>query len=419
MLYMKLLPSLFVLVLSFQMAIGQSISESIVTLESKVAKLQGQLAKLDSELIDWKQKQIVEKLKGLGLPSSTYIEHQSMILEYSETHEQAKWVAHMILPEIENGLAYRSNDFRVDPKVLSGTAIQEDYFLTDTLASGEVEYDGFGFDRGHLAPSADFRWSEKALSESYFYSNMSPQRPEFNRNKWAELENYLRRYVIVNEVPLFVVTSPVLKEGLPKIKRSVNSVSIPEKYAKAVYDPINNRAVAFLMENKLLEYPLESYAVSVDEIEEVTGLDLFASLPEEIEANLNKEDWFDNLEGGDKEPIDVMSLPRNHFNTIQAQMKIGQEVNVCGNIVASRYSKKGHLWLNLDRQFPNQVFSIFIRKESLVNFDYDLKKRYTNKSVCVRGKVENFSDTPSITLDDQKNIALFILEEQGGSSGRD
>ena len=419
MLYMKLLPSLFVLVLSFQMAIGQSISESIVTLESKVAKLQGQLAKLDSELIDWKQKQIVEKLKGLGLPSSTYIEHQSMILEYSETHEQAKWVAHMILPEIENGLAYRSNDFRVDPKVLSGTAIQEDYFLTDTLASGEVEYDGFGFDRGHLAPSADFRWSEKALSESYFYSNMSPQRPEFNRNKWAELENYLRRYVIVNEVPLFVVTSPVLKEGLPKIKRSVNSVSIPEKYAKAVYDPINNRAVAFLMENKLLEYPLESYAVSVDEIEEVTGLDLFASLPDEIEANLNKEDWFDNLEGGDKEPIDVMSLPRNHFNTIQAQMKIGQEVNVCGNIVASRYSKKGHLWLNLDRQFPNQVFSIFIRKESLVNFDYDLKKRYTNKSVCVRGKVENFSDTPSITLDDQKNIALFILEEQGGSSGRD
>lgn len=419
MLYMKLLPSLFVLVLSFQMAIGQSISESIVTLESKVAKLQGQLAKLDSELIDWKQKQIVEKLKGLGLPSSTYIEHQSMILEYSETHEQAKWVAHMILPEIENGLAYRSNDFRVDPKVLSGTAIQEDYFLTDTLASGEVDYDGFGFDRGHLAPSADFRWSEKALSESYFYSNMSPQRPEFNRNKWAELENYLRRYVIVNEVPLFVVTSPVLKEGLPKIKRSVNGVSIPEKYAKAVYDPINNRAVAFLMENKLLEYPLESYAVSVDEIEEVTGLDLFASLPEEIEANLNKEDWFDNLEGGDKEPIDVMSLPRNHFNTIQAQMKIGQEVNVCGNVVASRYSKKGHLWLNLDRQFPNQVFSIFIRKESLVNFDYDLKKRYTNKSVCVRGKVENFSDTPSITLDDQKNIALFILEEQGGSSGRD
>ena len=419
MLYMKLLPSLFVLVLSFQMAIGQSISESIVTLESKVAKLQGQLAKLDSELIDWKQKQIVEKLKGLGLPSSTYIEHQSMILEYSETHEQAKWVAHMILPEIENGLAYRSNDFRVDPKVLSGTAIQEDYFLTDTLASGEVDYDGFGFDRGHLAPSADFRWSEKALSESYFYSNMSPQRPEFNRNKWAELENYLRRYVIVNEVPLFVVTSPVLKEGLPKIKRSVNGVSIPEKYAKAVYDPINNRAVAFLMENKLLEYPLESYAVSVDEIEEVTGLDLFASLPDEIEANLNKEDWFDNLEGGDKEPIDVMSLPRNHFNTIQAQMKIGQEVNVCGNVVASRYSKKGHLWLNLDRQFPNQVFSIFIRKESLVNFDYDLKKRYTNKSVCVRGKVENFSDTPSITLDDQKNIVLFILEEQGGSSGRE
>ena len=206
--------SVILFVISFQVAIGQSISESISSLESERSELQDHVDRLDAEIIDWKEKQIIENLKEIGLPSSNYIQHQAMILEYSEEHEQARWVAHMIVPDIKNGLAYRSNDFRVDPKVKAGTAVQQDYFLTDTLVNGEVEYDGYGYDRGHLAPSADFRWSEEALSESYYYSNISPQLPEFNREKWAELENHLRRYVIVNEVPLYIVTLPVLKLSL-------------------------------------------------------------------------------------------------------------------------------------------------------------------------------------------------------------
>src|SRR5690606_2430798 len=101
---------------------------------------------------------------------------------------QARWVAHIILPDIIDGQVTRSNDFRVDPMVRSGTAVEADYFLQSQKPDGTIEYDGFGYDRGHLAPSADFRWSESALSESYYYSNMSPQLAEFNRNGWAELE---------------------------------------------------------------------------------------------------------------------------------------------------------------------------------------------------------------------------------------
>lgn len=84
-------------------------------------------------------------------------------------------------------------------------------------------------------------------------------------------------------------------------------------------------------------------------------------------------------------------------------------VQVCGHVVASRYSRKGHLWLNLDRQFPNQIFSIFIKKENLANFEYDLKERFINQNICVKGKVEDFTDTPSITLKSQSKIDLFEI----------
>lgn len=388
---------------------AQSVSDAIKSVEGQRDALEKQLDALDTKIVDLKQKQIIEQMKEIGLPSDNFIEHLAMILAYSETDEQAKWVAHMIVPDIATGAAYRSNDFRADPKIETGTAVQEDYFLTDTLANGEVKYDGFGYDRGHLAPSADFRWSADALSVSYYYSNMSPQLPEFNREKWAELENHLRRYVINNGVPLYIVTMPILEDGLTKIERSINAVSIPKRFAKAAYDPVNRRAIGFIMENKQLDYPIDTYAVDIDNLEEATGLNIFSNLEEEFESLLQKEFWFENLDGGDKEPLSSKILPGNAINTIQAQHKVGKMVQVCGHVVASRYSRKGHLWLNLDRQFPNQIFSIFIKKENLANFEYDLKERFINQNICVKGKVEDFTDTPSITLKSQSKIDLFEI----------
>ena len=114
---------------------------------------------------------IQQDITSFGIPQledgETLIVHSCLALVYSEKHEQAKWVAHAITPDIITGRGFRSNDFRPDPKVATGTAVEEDYFLKSPKGNGEFDYDGFGYDRGHLAPSADFRWSEKALSESY------------------------------------------------------------------------------------------------------------------------------------------------------------------------------------------------------------------------------------------------------------
>lgn len=213
-----------------------------------------------------------------------------MSLVYSEKHEQAKWVTHIITPDVAVGTQGRSNDFRVDPMVTTGSAQEQDYFLKKRIG-GKTKYDGFGYDRGHLVENPDSsghpvptfptslsatksrrsgrdlqRWSKKALSESYFYSNMSPQLPGFNRESWADLEGFIRAYVANNKTQVYVVTGPVLIPGLEKIQRGVNKVSIPKQFFKCVYDPANKRGIAFLMDNAQNSLPSLEYATSIDKI---------------------------------------------------------------------------------------------------------------------------------------------------------
>lgn len=386
---------------------AQSIEHLLEIKQEKKNELLEALKKVETEIIDLKLDRTIRDLKVLGLPSDNYIEHSAMILEYDEDHEQAKWVAHMILPEIKDGKVTRTNDFRIDPKIKTGTATQKDYFLTDTLEDGKVKYDGFGYDRGHLAASADFRWSEKALSESYFYSNMSPQLPDFNREKWGDLEALLRKYVINNEVPLYVMTMPILSKDLPKIERAKNHVSIPEKYAKVAYDHVNKRGIGFILEHRKLHQSLKAYAVSIDEVERISGLDFFNALPESVEKEFEIEKWFENVAAGDVDPLYQPSLPPGHFNTTLADKKIGSSAIICGKVVSSRFSRKGNQWINLDKHYPNNTFNIFIRKEHLPNFEYDIVQLYMNKNICVEGRVQFLSDNPTINIKNGKAIKEY------------
>jgi endonuclease G len=366
-----------------------------------------------------KLEQLLSDLKAKGLPAleagETLVEHSAMCLVYSEAHEQAKWVAHIIRPEIIEGQVSRTNDFRTDPKVATGTTVEEDYFLKYKQADGSYEYDGFGYDRGHLAPSADFRWSYQALSESYFYSNMSPQLPEFNRENWAELENLLRAYIYRNpKAQLYVVTGPLLEDDLPRMERSKNDLRIPRQFWKVALDLENKQAIGFLFPHQEIRYPLETFAFPVDHIEKVTGIDFFPELEdrleEELESQVNKAVWVPELQFGDVEPIPATSLARNHFNTIQAQNYVGKNdvINVCGIAVGARRSRKGNILINLDKQYPNQIFTVFIRKEHIINFPYDPEVEVKGKQLCAKGKVVNIGSTPTIFIEDEN--ALEIME---------
>ena len=398
---------------------GQIETTEINEIQRKINALEESKAILKTELeaakLDWIQHQI----KKIGIPSTDnteeVIDHLAFSLSYNEQHEQANWVMHVILPAISDGNATRSNDFREDPLVTTGTSLEQDYFLKEEKPDGKYKYDGFGYDRGHLAPSADFRWSEQALSESYFYSNMSPQIGDFNRLKWAELENWMREYVTKNNTSLAIVTAPVLSDDLAKIERGINKVSIPKSFVKVALDIENNRGIGFILPHEKIERPLEYFAVSIDSVESTMGYDLFSNLNDSLENKIEAEtpylEWLPESQKDDILAISLTNLPKGAVNTqrVNGIMNDGRKHIVCGNVVSTKKHEKGHVFINLDKKFPNQVFSLSIFESNIKNFDYEPEIYLINKQVCFKGEIGEYGNTPNMILEHSKQIKL--LEE--------
>jgi endonuclease G len=145
------------------------------------------------------------------------------------------------------------------------------------------DYSRSGYDRGHLAPSADFRWDEQAQSESFFMSNMSPQTPAFNRGIWKHLEEQVRDWAKELDT-VYVITGPVLSSGLQTIGSS--NVAVPEYYYKVILDHKESKteAIGFILRNEGSKESLADFAVSVDSVEKITGIDFFPMLPDSIET---------------------------------------------------------------------------------------------------------------------------------------
>lgn len=214
------------------------------------------------------------------LKSDTPIVHTGFTLLYNEKYEQASWVAYELTEERTKKAFERSNQFLEDPKVKSGSATDKDYA-------------GSGYDRGHLAPAADMSWSELTMKESFYYSNMSPQVPSFNRGVWKRLEEQVRDWAIEYK-QLFVVTGPVLKDTIYKTIGE-NHVAVPLMYYKVLLDTINQKGIGFFMANLPSTDPLQDFAVSIDQVEAVTKIDFFPNLTKKqeksIESTVCKACW--------------------------------------------------------------------------------------------------------------------------------
>lgn len=412
---MKYLISTFcLLLLSFPTLMGQNLALQLQDFQKELQNLKKQQTEVERKIETIELQQLKQELRPF-LPSlnqgEQLVDHSLMYLVYSETHEQAKWVAHVISPKIIKGQVTRTNDFRRDPKIPGGSAQEEDYFLKSLQADNTYEYDGFGYDRGHLAPSADFRWSEIALSESYYYSNMSPQAPEFNRGIWAELENAIRGYIYRNpKSKLYVFTGPVLSNDLATQARSVNRLSIPNYYWKVALDFENKRMIGFILPNAESTKPLNSFIRTADEIEALTGIDFLAQQADELEAQLEQQKdaliWLGKEAASAVSPLSPTGLPKNHFNTTQAKRyrNSNEIITVCGTAVDARKSRSANVLINLDKRYPNQVFTIFIRKEQVINFGYDPVTQWIDQKVCVTGKVVSLSGTSAVFIEHEHQL---------------
>ena len=206
--------------------------------------------------------------------SGETITHTYYSLSYVEEHEQSQWVAYELIAENAKGGTKRTNSFRKDPSVSTASASADDYKNS-------------GYDRGHLAPAGDMAFSELAMRESFYMSNMSPQDPSFNRGIWKKLEEQVRTWAGENK-SIYVVTGPVLTDTLKKT--GPGKITVPGYFYKIILDNTEPeiKVIAFILPNKKGEKQLSEYVVAVDSIENLTKIDFFPALADSLENALEK-----------------------------------------------------------------------------------------------------------------------------------
>lgn len=224
-------------------------------------------------------KKTIAELNELEIPQhllkeDSIVRHFAYRLAYDEKHEQASWVAYTLNKNKTTANHQRTNRFLEDSKIIHKSANDDDYKKS-------------GYDRGHLAPAADMAWDSTAMKESFYYSNISPQTPGFNRGIWKKLEELVRSWTNQNE-QLFIVTGPILNESLPTIGQ--NKVSVPKAYYKIIlaYNQSYLKVIGFIIPNQASKTPLKNFTFSVDEIEKQTQINFFHQLPDNIENKLEK-----------------------------------------------------------------------------------------------------------------------------------
>ncbi len=222
--------------------------------------------------------EVGENIPAEFLPSSTtgaIVNHSYFSLSYDEPYEQAEWVAYMLKRE------QLTQDNRKRPFFIEDP-------LVKTRSADWRNYKNSGYDRGHLCPAGDRRFSKQAYNETFYTSNVSPQNRDFNAGIWNRLEQKIRKWTREKET-LFVVTGGVLEKGLPTIGKE--KVAVPSYFYKIVASgPIDNpKVIAFLVPNEDSNLPLQYFVVSVDSIEKLTKIDFFEELPYELQESMESK----------------------------------------------------------------------------------------------------------------------------------
>ena len=214
--------------------------------------------------------------------SNVIVRHKYYSLSYKENAEQAEWVAYILsAADCLKSHRYKRPYFSSDPLVFSKSADYRNYKKS-------------GYDKGHLCPAGDRNFSKVAFDETFYTSNISPQRHDFNSGIWNALEQKVR-YWAVKYNSVYVVTGGILNADLQTI--GTEKVAVPKEFYKVLYcvTGTKHRMIAFILPAENSQKPLYDYVVSVDVLEKKTGIDFFHNLEDNLETVLEKnrdyKDW--------------------------------------------------------------------------------------------------------------------------------
>lgn len=227
-------------------------------------------------------------VSGLEIPAfgnnQNIIKHPGYTSCFNTSYLIPDWVAYELTAQELRGTVKRPKNslFQPDP---SFRGRQPDRF----------DYSDSGWDKGHMAPCADMKWSDDAMFESFYFTNVCPQNHSMNAGDWQTLEEKARD--IANaKGSLYIVCGPIIgrnQYGTIGTQRVV----VPDAFFKAFLYKDNSgfHSIAFVMPNEERHHLLKYYALTVNEVEAMTGFDLFFKLSdqveESVESQLNLADW--------------------------------------------------------------------------------------------------------------------------------
>jgi endonuclease G len=212
---------------------------------------------------------------------SQIISHTGYTTSYNSNWLIPNWVAYgLTATEVEGTYPRPKKQFEPDPMVKGRSATHRDYTNS-------------GYSRGHMAPAADMKWSEEAMLESFYLSNVCPQVAALNGGVWGRLENRCR--ALANDGEVYICCGPIVADDPVRI--GDNGVAVPARFFKVLCMQRRGKwqAIGFIFPNETCKGSMFDYACSVDDVEALTGHDFFYNLPDDIEnsieASWKMKDW--------------------------------------------------------------------------------------------------------------------------------
>ena len=213
---------------------------------------------------------------------SQLLRRKAYVCSFNLSTLMPDWVAWKITADHADGAVSRK-----------GVKFHPDADVPENCQVTTYDYMRSGYDRGHMCPAGDNKWDAKAMEESFLMTNICPQLDEMNDGEWRHVEEAVHKWSRTAG-RLVVITGPIFSNNMQRIGKH-NDIAVPERFFKVVYSPKQNRAIAFVMENKKMPNSWTNYATTIDKVEALTGYDFLASLEDDvedvIESKENIKDW--------------------------------------------------------------------------------------------------------------------------------
>lgn len=195
--------------------------------------------------------------------------HTGHTLSYDKDHLIPFWVAYELKDFELEGDAVRSGVFLPDPSPE----------LDGCLLAQHRDYTNSGWVRGHMIPAGDLKYSQKAMDESFYTTNVCPMNKNFNEGDWKRLEEKIRVWAKTYHT-VYIITGPLTIDNKNGYVGD-SKITVPDAFWKAILvkDGELYYSIAFLMYNEpSMKRKLKEYAITVSELESFIGRKLFYAL---------------------------------------------------------------------------------------------------------------------------------------------